>query len=50
MKENWETLRFLDLGVERVIQSHVQGLKCGFENLRIKKNETIADFSFDSLR
>ena len=46
MKENWETLAALDLQVKRVIQSHVQGLKRGSENLRIKKEETIADFSF----
>ncbi|XP_078438916.1 uncharacterized protein LOC144709265 [Wolffia australiana] len=44
-KENWEVLRVLNLGVDRVIQSRIQGLGRQFELLTIKKDEAFGDMS-----
>ncbi|CAA7394469.1 unnamed protein product [Spirodela intermedia] len=37
IKENWEILQSQNLGVDRVIQSWIQGLKCGYEILTMDK-------------
>ena len=44
-KENWEILRQRNLGVDRVIQSHIQGLKRDFERLTISKTDYVVDFA-----
>ena len=44
-KENWEILRQRNLGVDRVIQSRVQGLRCDLEVLTMGKVETVVDFA-----
>ena len=44
-KENWEILRQRNLGVDKVIQSRIQGLKRNFEMLTMAKTDSIADFT-----
>ena len=44
-KENWEILRQRNLGVDRVIQSRIQGLKRNFEMLTMAKTDSIVDFA-----
>ena len=44
-EENWEILRQRNLGVDRVIQSRIQGLKRNFEMLTMAKTDSIADFA-----
>ena len=44
-KENWETIRILHVGVEHVVQSKIQSLRRDFENLAMKKDEKVSDFS-----
>ena len=44
-KENWEILRQRNLGVDRVIQSHIQGLKQDFEMLTMAKTDSFVDFA-----
>ena len=44
-KENWEILGQRNLGVDRVIQSRIQGLKRNFEMLTMAKTDSIADFA-----
>ena len=43
-KENWEILWQRNLGVDRVIQSWIEGLKRNFEMLTMAKTNSIADF------
>ena len=42
--ENWENLRQRNLGINRVIQSRIQGLNKNFEMLTMAKTDSIADF------
>ena len=44
-KENWEILRQRNLGVDRVIQSRIQGMKRDFELLSMAKTYSIVDFA-----
>ena len=44
-KENWEIVRQWNLGVDRVIQSRIQGWKRDFEMLTIAKTDSIVDFA-----
>ena len=44
-KENWETIRILHVGVDHVVQSKIQSLRQEFENLAMKKDEKVSDFS-----
>ena len=44
-KESWEILRQRNLGVDRVIQSRIQGLQRDLEILTMGKTETIMDFT-----
>ena len=44
-KENWEILRQRNLGVDRVIQSRIQGLKRDFEMLTMTKTNSVVDFA-----
>ena len=44
-KENWETIRTLHVGVDHVVQSKIQSLRREFENLAMKKDEKVSDFS-----
>ena len=44
-KENWETIRILHVGVDHVVQSKIQSLRREFENLVMKKEEKVSDFS-----
>lgn len=43
-KQNWEILKQRNLDMERVIQSHIQGMKREYENLTIAKNDSVMDF------
>ena len=45
VKENWEILRERNLGVDRVIQSRIQGMKRDFELLSMGKTDSIVDFA-----
>ena len=42
-KENWEILRQRNLGVDRVIQSYIQGLRRDIEILTISKSDSVLD-------
>ena len=44
-KENCETIRILHVGVDHVVQSKIQSLRWEFENLAMKKDEKVSDFS-----
>ena len=44
-KENWETIKILHVGVDHVVQSKIQSLRREFENLVMKKDEKVSDFS-----
>ena len=44
-KENWETIRILHVGVDHVVQSKIQSLRRELENLAMKKDEKVSDFS-----
>ena len=44
-KENWETIRTLHVGVDHVVQSKIQSLRREFENLAMKKDEKVSEFS-----
>ena len=44
-KENCEILRQRNLGVDRVIQSRIQGLRRDFEVLTMGKAETVVDLA-----
>ena len=44
-KENWEILRQRNFGVDRVIQSRIQGLRRDLEVLTMGKAETVVDFA-----
>ena len=44
-KENWEILWQRNLGVDRVIQSRLDGLKQDFEMLTMAKTDSIVDFA-----
>ena len=44
-KETWEILRQRNLGVDRVIQSRIQGLRCDLEILTMGKTETVVNFA-----
>ena len=43
--ENWEILRQRNLGVDRVIQSRIQGLRCDLEMLTMGMSDSIVDFA-----
>ena len=43
-KENWEILRQQNLGMDRVIQSRIQGMKRDFELLMMGKTDSVMDF------
>ena len=43
--ENWETIRILHVGVDHVVQSKIHSLRREFENLAMKKDEKVSDFS-----
>ena len=45
VKENWETIRILHVGVDHVVQSKIQSLRREFKNLAMKKDEKVSDFS-----
>ena len=45
VKENWETIQILHVGVDHVIQSKIQSLRREFKNLAMKKDEKVGDFS-----
>ena len=44
-KESWEILRQRNLGVDRMIQSRIQGLKRNFKMLTMAKTDSIVDFA-----
>ena len=44
-KENWEILRQQNLGVDRVIQSRIQGLRRDLKILTMGKTDSIVDFA-----
>ena len=44
-KENWEILRQRNLGVDRVIQSRIQGLRRDLEMLTMGKSDSVVDFA-----
>ena len=44
-KENWEILWKLNFGVDRVIQSRIQGLKRDFEMFTMAKSNSVMDFA-----
>ena len=44
-KENWELLRQRNLGVDRVIQSRIQGLRRDLEMLTMGKSDSVVDFA-----
>ena len=44
-KENRETIRKFHVGVDHVVQSKIQSLWREFENLAMKKDEKVSDFS-----
>ena len=44
-KENWELLRQQNLGVDRVIQSRIQGLRRDLEMLTMGKSDSVMDFA-----
>ena len=43
-KANWEILRQQNLGVDRVIQLRIQGMKRDFELLTMAKTDSVVDF------
>ena len=43
-KENWEILRQRNLGMDRVIQSRIQGLRWDLEMLTMSKSDLVVDF------
>ena len=44
-KENWKLLRQRNLGVDRVIQSRIQGLRRDLEMLTMGKSDSVVDFA-----
>ena len=44
-KENWEILRQRNLGMDRVIQSRIQGLPRDLEMLTMGKSDSVVDFA-----
>ena len=44
-KENWEILRQRNLGVDRVIQSRIQGIRRDLEILTMGKTDSVVDFA-----
>ena len=44
-KENWESLKILHVGADHVIQSRIQFLRREFENLSMRKDEKVSDYS-----
>ena len=44
-KENWEIIQTLHVGVDHVVQSKIQTLGREFENIAMKKDEKVSDFS-----
>ncbi|XP_078440532.1 uncharacterized protein LOC144710594 [Wolffia australiana] len=44
-KENWEIIRSFHVGIDRLVQSRAQGLRREFENLTMKKEEKISEFT-----
>ena len=44
-KENWKFLKTLHVGADHVIQSRIQFLRGEFENLSMRKDEKVSDYS-----
>ncbi|XP_078427941.1 uncharacterized protein LOC144700313 [Wolffia australiana] len=44
-KENWEIIRSFHVGIDRLAQSRAQGLRREFENLTMKKEDKLSDFT-----
>ena len=44
-KEKWESLKILHVGADHVIQSRIQFLRREFENLSMRKDEKVSDYS-----
>ena len=44
-KENWESLKILHVGADHLIQSRIQFLRREFENLSMRKDEKVSDYS-----
>lgn len=44
IKEAWETIKTMHLGIERIKEAKIQTLKSGFEIMRKKEAETTNDF------
>ena len=44
-KENWESLKILQVGADHVIQSRIQFLRRELENLSMRKDEKVSDYS-----
>ena len=44
-KENWESLKILNVGADHVIQSRIQFLRREFKNLSMRKDEKVSDYS-----
>ena len=44
-KENWESLKKLHVGAEHVVQSRIQFLRREFENLSMRKDEKVSEYS-----
>ena len=44
-KQNWETLRVIHIGVNRVVEARVQGLRQDFELLSMGKEERVPDYA-----
>ncbi|XP_078445033.1 uncharacterized protein LOC144714204 [Wolffia australiana] len=43
-KETWETLRVMNVGVDRVKQARIHALKREYENLKMGKDDSVVDF------
>ena len=44
-KENWESLKILHVGADHVIQSRIQFLRREFENLSMRMDEKVGEYS-----
>ena len=44
-KENWESLKIVHVRADHVIQSRIQFLRREFENLSMRKDEKVSDYS-----
>ena len=44
-KENWESWKILHVGADHMIQSRIQFLRRAFENLCMRKDDKVSDYS-----